>query len=71
MAYDFDFQPKDYEKILRNCHFQGDEKEIFDLRRAGRLSNIQIASEMGMSPATLQRRVNKLYQKVTKALLLE
>lgn len=62
-----EFTRRECDYFRRECNFTGDERAVFDLRVAG-ASIVEIALALSMSPATVNRRLRAVKDKILRVL---
>ncbi len=63
----FDFTLNEYKYFCEQCMFSDVQKEILERKIRGD-SNVKIAMELPMSPATLDRNIRKIKRKIFRVL---
>lgn len=60
-----EFTRLECERFRQDCNFTPEERAVFDLAVQSK-SNIQIGLEVGMSRATVERRIKAVKRKIIK-----
>lgn len=60
-----EFTRLECERFRQDCNFTPEERAVFDLAVQNK-SNIQICLELGMSRATVERRIKAVKRKIIK-----
>lgn len=63
----FDFTLNEYKYFCEQCMFSDVQKEILERKIRGD-SNVKIAMELPMNPATLDRNIRKIKRKIFRVL---
>lgn len=62
-----EFTRLECERFRQDCNFTPEERAVFDLAVQNK-SNIQIGLELGMSQATVSRRITAIKRKIIKVI---
>lgn len=62
-----EFTRLECERFRQDCNFTPEERAVFDLSVQNK-SNIQIGLELGMSQATVSRRITAIKRKIIKVI---
>lgn len=60
-----EFTRLECERFRRDCNFTPEERAVFDLAVQNK-SNVQIGLELGMSQATVSRRIKAVKRKIVR-----
>lgn len=62
-----EFTRLECERFRRDCNFTPEEQAVFDLAVQNK-SNVQIGLELGMSQATVSRRIKAVKRKIVRVI---
>lgn len=62
-----EFTRLECERFRQDCNFTPEERAVFDLAVQNK-SNIQIGLELGMSQATVSRRITAIKRKIVRVI---
>lgn len=62
-----EFTRLECERFRQDCNFTPEERDVFDLAVQNK-SNIQIGLELGMSQATVSRRIKAVKRKIIRVI---